>query len=169
MHNQELNRPQGRSKQKPARACRNQARHGFRFGRFRPMSQVTSRCDRSKAYRRLHQPRSFSSSENALDELNDLWGELASLDHEWFRPMEVPYGPQRLDDSFSDVQTYRRPTPREANSLRFEIQLWASVDVRRPVCAQVADSLRRMARFLAEQAAKAEQANAAHLENGGAA
>ena len=133
------------------------------------MSQVTSRCASSKAYRRLHQPRSVSSSENAQDELNDLWGELAGPAHEWFRPMEVPYRPQRLDDSFSDVQTYRRPAPREANSLRFEIQLWASVDVRRPVCAQVADSLRRMARFLAEQAAKAEQANASGLDKEGVA
>jgi len=102
----------------------------------------------------IPQPYSDRKSSKAGDAFCEVVGDLSNLENEWIRPIAEPCYPDPLDDSFSKIQHFRRPTPREANQLRFAVDLWASVDIRKPVHPQVADALRRMAQFLIEQAAR---------------
>jgi hypothetical protein len=136
---------------------------GFLVEGVKTMSRLTYQGSWDDASRWLYQRFAVRDWNAAIDQLNECWGDRASLAHEWFRPLEAMHYPQPLDDSFSDRQTYRRPTSREANSMRFQINLWAAVDIRRDVHPQVADGLRRMAQFLIEQAAEVD---AEYLDRG---
>jgi hypothetical protein len=78
----------------------------------------------------------------------------------WFKVWHDLMRPEPLDNSFDRVQRWRRRTRHEAHTMRFGVSLWAAVKIARAARPQVAEQLRKMARFLESQAEAVDQMHA---------
>lgn len=109
---------------------------GFLFGR----------CPVSQARRSLSVGQNWRAGDEMCEVYNTIGGNAAS-DH-WFDE-HIPSLRRPLENSFSPRQRFDPDDER----VRFDVHLWATVDGRRCVFPQVAAQLRKMARFLDQQAA----------------
>jgi hypothetical protein len=103
---------------------------------------------------------SNNSTQNMLDVLNEIndYGR-----GNWFTHDESWAYPAPVDDSFSDLQLYRARGPFECRRLKFDVQLWAAVNMRTPIAPQMVESLKKMAAFLQSKAAEIERMMQSHI------